>query len=240
MRSLLRRRAFSLVELLVVIGIVALLVSILLPALRVAREVAQRTQCASNLRQLGYAFTEYANANRGWMPSWSGWHSTPFPPTPDREVSWCGKIAKIIPPDSRVHYCPSFPQYVMPLHNYFICAVWAGTNGRHSTKFSDVKLGGRFVISGDMTQLALYPPPIGSGTPGDDFDRDDYGMSCLCFPGDGGFLMHRGGNNVLFDDLHVDTFEAFDPHAMTFHPKRELSWAGVGAAGPDMPDDSKK
>ena len=52
--------------------------------------------------------------------------------------------------------------------------------------------------------------------------------------------MHRGGNNVLFDDLHVDTFEAFDPHAMTFHPKRELSWAGVGAAGPDMPDDSKK
>src|SRR4051812_36865250 len=74
-----RRRCsgFSIVELLVVIGIIALLISILLPAMRIARESAKRTQCASQLRQLGLAFQLYANANRGSLPAWSGWHPWP-------------------------------------------------------------------------------------------------------------------------------------------------------------------
>jgi prepilin-type N-terminal cleavage/methylation domain-containing protein len=236
MRNNAVRKGFSLVELLVVIGIIAMLVSILLPVLRVAREIAQQTQCQSNLRQLGFAFAQYANENHGSMPAWSGWHPTAFPAQAGGEVSWCGKIAHYIPPDSSVYTCPSFPRYAGSLHNYFISAVWAGINGRHSTKFSDVKLSSRFVISGDMTQLTLYPPPFGSSQKGDDFDRDDYGIPCLCFPGDGGFEMHRNGNNVLFDDFHVDSFTEFNPEQMTFHPKRMLSWSGVQAAGPDSPD----
>ena len=59
-----RRRGFTFVELLVVLGIIALLVSMLMPTLRVARQVAERTQCASQLRQLGMALMLYANANR--------------------------------------------------------------------------------------------------------------------------------------------------------------------------------
>lgn len=62
------RSAFTLVELLVVIGIIALLVSILLPSLNRARESARRTKCLANLRSIGQLVNMYANQNKGFIP----------------------------------------------------------------------------------------------------------------------------------------------------------------------------
>src|SRR5260221_7858961 len=63
-----RTYGFSLVEMILAVGIIGYLIAILMPVLANARQLAERTQCAANMKRIGYAIALYADDNRGWIP----------------------------------------------------------------------------------------------------------------------------------------------------------------------------
>jgi len=112
-----RRSAFTLVEILVVIGIIALLIAIMLTSLAKAREQARRTQCLSNLRQVHFAFAFYAMANRdqvplGYRAGCKQFNSMMYSATSKRYVlfGWLYQAGLIKSPQA--FFCPSeiYPQ----------------------------------------------------------------------------------------------------------------------------------
>jgi prepilin-type N-terminal cleavage/methylation domain-containing protein/prepilin-type processing-associated H-X9-DG protein len=126
------RRGFTLVELLVVIGIIALLVSILLPALNKAREDAKRVRCLSNQRQLVMAWQMYASDSKGHIVCSN---TPPYPSQP--WWYWCaagntldclynGKLWPYLK-NYDVYKCPN--DRIMYTHTYSINGYLAGENG---------------------------------------------------------------------------------------------------------------
>jgi len=87
------RAGFTIVELLVVIGIIALLVGILVPVVSRARASGHSVACLANLRQIGIAFHSYADANKGMLPdpaaTQESWESMLRDHLPNREVFHC-------------------------------------------------------------------------------------------------------------------------------------------------------
>ena len=109
------RGAFSLVELLIVIGLLGVLIALMIPALGKARESARRAMCASNLRQLHMASLAYATDNRGYFPpahydfvmkNLHRWHGTRA--TVSQPFDFAGSPLKKYLQVVGIRQCPSF------------------------------------------------------------------------------------------------------------------------------------
>ncbi|HEY1683953.1 MAG TPA: DUF1559 domain-containing protein [Tepidisphaeraceae bacterium] len=247
-----RRSAFSLVELLVVIGIIAVLMSMLLPSLNRAREQAKQVQCASQLRQVGNAMMGYASMNRGFYPGWSGWqvfgdYGTKLDGTGDDEAGpgWTEELIPYMGPGTAVYHCPNFqPEQTF---NYFNSVCWIHYEqvkvnpGKTNLQVSDIKFASEFILSGDCNQPSLYPGtylPYAVSKTAQDADHDDSTQKGILFFGDDtyGQNMHRSGNNILFGDNHVAPYKHFDPELMTYDPtKPGQTWEtvyGLSVAAP--------
>ena len=179
------RRAFTLVELLTVMGVIAILAGILLPALGYARAIGRRTKCTSNLRQLALGVNLYCDDCRDWYPPmWVSdsptlrWMDLLVPYTQDFAVYDCPSSAHILCPwDSRIYMA-----YGLNVYNFDGHCLWYGV------KRDFVSLPAATIVLADSADGKYY---VGSG----DKFRDpvqfvDY--------------RHSGGFVAAFFDNHVE------------------------------------
>lgn len=156
-----RPAGFTLVELLVVIGIIALLLSILLPVLGKAKEAANSAKCLSNMRQIGVAVVLYTNDNNNkWLPPYKGAEKTPTY-TPSGSPGWSGPFfftflsGRYLKEDPKVWVCPT-DRYIDT--RAYLPRLY--TNIRDSNSSYMMNLDAPTYRNNPATGQGLYGPPF--------------------------------------------------------------------------------
>jgi prepilin-type N-terminal cleavage/methylation domain-containing protein/prepilin-type processing-associated H-X9-DG protein len=174
-----RNSAFTLVELLVVIAIIGVLIGLLFPAIQAARESARRTQCKSNLRQIGLAITQYLDrqGERGKFPFVA---NLPVTLNPEKLPSLFAVLADYCEHNQELFHCssdnfdappdkPDLAQYVTWFQreggSYEYTAPYAG-HTRQEILASPLAFGG------SKTVWVVYDRDSFHGSPGEEGSRN--------------------------------------------------------------------
>jgi len=203
-------RAFTLVELLVVIGIIAILISVLLPVLGQARRAGATVKCAASLHQIGDAFKMYAAENKDWWPI----------------VKWAPVKAKIAPGAPEVL---AWQDFLFPYLN-------KGTAMPLAKLTADTFEGGQQLRT-DLGALRGKSPIWGCPAfsvdeyydPSNDLNRYSTGYGMSYHPA----APYTGGQNPLGDSNLLCLFleSAGGPYAGRFYTRREWAHGGSSSRG---------
>lgn len=228
------RQAFSLLELLIVIAVVAIVVSLSLPVAKGIREQGQTSRCTANLRQIGMALLSYAADNDGKLPPRSlGLLRTPGnakPPADER--TWAQRLYKFgYLTQVDAFYCPSeFPKNdalarkkaingASQIYGYRIWITpggdWSGEEREEHRKMSSIKEPGDFFLVADSYWT--------------DADWESQGYSIT--PGSQEQLVHlrhSGKANAVFADGHVELKDRLYFEALSL-PERQQAYGGEKA-----------